>query len=55
MKSAEIRVSNYTVVCPHCWSYLEGFMGDVRGEKNLECEDCKESFMVPKNPRIIFH
>lgn len=45
MPSARVKATVSGVDCPHCDSYIMGFVGDPRGE-TIECEDCGKSFVI---------
>lgn len=51
MNTEKIEISAYTAVikCPHCHAEHSGWMGDPRGAKDVECEECGEKFSVPED------
>lgn len=44
MPSAKVKALK-GIHCPHCDCWLEGFVGDPRGEV-ITCESCNQEFLV---------
>ncbi len=45
MPSAKVKAYVTGIDCPHCDCWLEGFVGDPRGEV-ITCESCNQEFLV---------
>lgn len=51
----KITVSSYTAIieCPHCSAEITGWLDDPRGAKDVQCDECEETFDIPEDAEVV--